>query len=329
MKRNLYMMSGGRLKRKDNTLYFENEAGIKKAIPIEQVDALHFFGQVDLNTATIHLLSQHDVPIHFYNYYGFYDGSFMPRKQKVSGYSLVKQCEHVSDLSKRLFLAKCFVSSGIHHMQRNIRKHTSELTSLMATISSHSASLQDAGNIATVMGIEGHCRQLYYESFRTLLKGDDSIQWEYRSKRPPHDPINALISYGNSMMYTTVLSEVYKTVLDPTVSYLHEPSAKRFSLCLDIAEIFKPFIVDAIILSLVNNRRIQSQHFTVEDGICYLNEEGRKRFVEAYDEKLKTTFKHRLLKRNVTYRYAIRLEAYKLIKHVTGDKTYKPFKAWW
>lgn len=321
------MMSAGRLKRKDNTLYFVNEEGLSRPIPIDQVDTIHFFGQVDFNTSALHIMSQHDVLFHMYNYYGFYDGSFVPRKKKLSGFSLVKQCEHVSDMSKRLYLARCFVSSGIHHMQRNIRKHTSELTSILDTMNAHQAALEHVKTIPQLMGIEGQCRQLYYQSFPVMLKGN--MTWEYRSKRPPHDPINALISYGNSLMYSAILSEVYKTVLDPTVSYLHEPSQKRFSLCLDISEIFKPFIVDPIIFSLINNRRIQDKHFAMEDGICLLNDDGRKRFVEAFDERLKTTFQHRQLKRNVTYRYAIRLEAYKLIKHMIGDEKYKPFKAWW
>lgn len=130
-------------------------------------------------------------------------------------------------------------------------------------------------------------------------------------------------------MYTAIISEIYKTVLDPTVSFLHEPSTKRFSLSLDIAEIFKPLVVDSLILTLLNNRRLQEKHFEKKDGGVLLNEDGRKRFLEAFDEKMKTTIKHRKLKRNVSYRYLIRLEAYKLIKHFIGDETYKPFKAWW
>jgi CRISPR-associated protein Cas1 len=150
-----------------------------------------------------------------------------------------------------------------------------------------------------------------------------------RTKQPPKDPVNALISFGNSLMYTAILSELYKTVLDPTVSYLHEPSTKRFSLSLDFAEIFKPLVVDPLILTLLNKRRIQEKHFETEGDAVYLNEEGRKIFIAAFDEKMQTTIKHRKLNRNVSYRYLIRLEAYKLIKHVIGDETYKPLKAWW
>jgi CRISPR-associated protein Cas1 len=131
-------------------------------------------------------------------------------------------------------------------------------------------------------------------------------------------------------MYTTVLSEIYKTQLNPTISFLHEPAMKRYSLSLDISEIFKPLIVDSLILSLINNRSINKNHFEfIEDKICFLNEKGKKIFIKAYEDRLVKTIKHRKLNRQTSYRYLIRLEGYKLIKHFIGDQVYKPLKAWW
>ena len=227
----------------------------------------------------------------------------------------------------RSYLAKSFVSSGLHHMLRNLRKSGSDTKVYIDTIDAYIPLLEEAQNIPALMGIEGKCRNVYYSAFKVLLKKD--FTWKSRSKRPPRDPINAMISFGNSLIYTTILSEIYKTVLDPTVSFLHEPSRKRFSLCLDLSEIFKPLLVDPIIFSLVNNRRISEVNFDFTDSAVFLNGEGRKRFLAAFDEKMKTTIMHRKLKRKVSYRYLIRLEAYKLIKHFLGDEVYKPFKAWW
>lgn len=131
-------------------------------------------------------------------------------------------------------------------------------------------------------------------------------------------------------MYQVVLSEIYKTQLNPTISYLHEPSTKRYSLSLDIAEIFKPLIVDPLIFTLVNKRQLKKEHFDFLEGeICYLNEEGKKKFIVGWEERLNQSIKHRTLKRNTSYRYLIRLECFKLIKHVIGDEVYKPLKAWW
>ncbi|WP_281243876.1 CRISPR-associated endonuclease Cas1 [Alteribacillus iranensis] len=123
------------------------------------------------------------------------------------------------------------------------------------------------------MGKEGRIRQSYYDAFTAILPED--FAYKGRSKQPPNDPLNALISFGNSMMYRGVLSEIYRTQLDPTISYLHEPSTKRFSLSLDLAEIFKPLIVDPLIFSLVNRKALTLKHFDMlEEKMCYLNEEG-------------------------------------------------------
>ena len=177
------------------------------------------------------------------------------------------------------------------------------------------------------MGAEGRARKKYYESYNAFLKND--FHFNKREKKPPNDPINALISFGNSMMYTTVLGEIYKTQLDPTISYLHEPSTKRFSLSLDLAEIFKPLIVDSVIFNMINKGMIKKSDFDIDEGICYLNENGRKKFIKEYENKLSTTVRHRTLNRNVSYRGLIRLECYKLIKMLLGDEDYKPLKAWW
>ncbi|MFA5397162.1 MAG: CRISPR-associated endonuclease Cas1 [Methanogenium sp.] len=183
-----------------------------------------------------------------------------------------------------------------------------------------------ANDISELMGIEGRIRYNYYKAFSNILNDDFGYK---KRTRPPTDPINALISFGNSLMYTTVLGEIYKTQLDPTISYLHEPSTKRFSLSLDIAEIFKPLIIDTILFTVINKKIITNNDFTKNDGICMLNEKGKRKFIEEYEKKLSTTIKHRKLNRHVSYRGFIRLECYKLIKYFIGDDIYTPLRAWW
>lgn len=127
-----------------------------------------------------------------------------------------------------------------------------------------------------------------------------------------------------------VLSEIYKTHLDPSISFLHEPSTKRFSLSLDLAEVFKPLMVDSVIFTLINKKQISVRgDFEYIDDMVLLNENGRKKFLSEWTRKLRTTVKHRALKRNTSYQYLIRLEAYKLIKHFINDQRYKPLRAWW
>ncbi len=326
MDKDYYIFSNGRIQRKDNTIYFANEKEEKRPLPIEQTSKIHVFGEVDLNTKLLNYLSQYGIMLNFYNYYGFYSGTFYPRKKNVSGFLIVNQAMHYNCGDKRLYLAKSFIDSAVFHIIRNLRKYK-DTEGFMKRIEKEKENILNANSVDELMGAEGRMRKIYYEAYNAFLKED--FKFIKREKRPPTDPINALISFGNSLMYTTVLGEIYKTQLDPTISFLHEPSTKRFSLSLDIAEIFKPLIVDPIIFSLINNRKITIKDFDFEEELCFLNEEGRKKFISEYEKKLEVTIKHRTLNRKTSYRMFIRLECYKLIKHFIGDETYKPLKAWW
>ncbi|MGL5069016.1 MAG: type I-B CRISPR-associated endonuclease Cas1b [Sarcina sp.] len=326
MGRDYYIFSNGRIKRKDNTIYFEDEMSNKKGIPIEDIERLHLFGEIDLNTKFLNYISRYSILISICNYYGFYSGTYYSKKKNVAGLILVKQSEVYMDYGKRLYVAKAFIDSGYHHILRNLRRHKVEDRYIDAIEKERSA-INNAIGIEELMGAEGRGRKIYYEAMNSFLT--EEFKFTKREKRPPKDPINALISFGNSMMYTTVLGEIYKTQLDPTISYLHQPSTKRFSLSLDIAEIFKPLIVDSIIFSMVNKKMLTAKDFDIEHEICYLNEEGKKKFIREYENKLNTTISHRILKRKVSYRYLIRLECYKLIKLMIEGQEYKPLKAWW
>ncbi len=329
MQKNYYILQSGRLKRKQNTLYLENING-KKAFPVNAVDSIFAFGEIDINSKLLNFLSQNKIPVHFFNYYGFYSGSFYPREYLNSGLLIVKQVEHYLISEKRIEIAKEFVNTASYNMLQNLKyykKQGKAVETIIQAIEQERRQISPVGNVPELMGIEGRIRDNYYNAFKNILRPGFEI--EKRVKRPPNNMINCLISFGNSLIYATVLSEIYRTQLNPTISYLHEPSERRFSLSLDISEIFKPIIADRIIFNLVNNRLIKEKHFMKELNYCYLNDNGKKLFITEYNKKLNTTIKHRKLKRNVSYQRLIRLECYKLIKHLLGEQKYEGFKMWW
>ncbi|HIE59137.1 MAG TPA: type I-B CRISPR-associated endonuclease Cas1 [Hydrogenothermaceae bacterium] len=331
MSRRFYINSNGRLRRKDNTLYFEREIDKKvekKALPINDIDAIYIFGEVDINTKALNYLSQFDIPIHIFNYYGYYSGTFLPRRKNVSGSLVIEQAKHYINPQKRQYLAISFVEGAVHHILRNLRKSGVNKNEYSDIEKELFPKIFETKSIEELMAIEGNIRDRYYQLFNKIIKNKD-FYIEKREKRPPNNPINALISFGNSIMYNSILTEIYRTQLDPTISFLHAPQEKRFSLSLDIAEIFKPFIIDSIIISLINTGIITVKDFNIDLNYAYLNENGRKKFLKAYEEKLTKTIKHRKLKRKVSYKQLIRFECYKLIKHFISDEDYKPFKAWW
>ena len=330
MKRNYYITKNGRLKRKDNTLYLEFESGERKAIPIEDVEGIYLMGETDLNTKLLNFLAQQKIPLHVFNYYGYYSGSYYPREHLNSGFLLVNQVQCYKNNGKRLAIAKELIKSASHNILRNLKYYQnrkSGLENYITEIENTVSELDSINNILELMGREGHIRERYYDSFNVIL--DLEEEFTKRTKRPPDNMINALISFGNSLLYATTLGEIYHTQLNPTVSFLHEPGNRRFSLSLDISEVFKPVIVDHVIFKLINTKMLGKTDFEKDVNFCYLSEKGRKIFLREYDERLKTTIKHRNLKRNVSYRRMIRLECYKLEKYITGIEEYKAFRAWW
>jgi CRISPR-associated protein Cas1 len=334
MKKTLYIFQSGQLKRKDNSLYFENEER-RRYIPVEDTNDIYIFGEVDVTKKFLEFISQKEIILHFYNHYGYYVGSFYPREHLNAGHVVLKQAEHYLDSGKRLKLARLFVQGSIGQMVQviNYYKNRNEdkkdvLESVISELKEYPAQLEGKETIEELMAVEGHAREKYYSAFDFIIDHPD-FPFEKRSSRPPLNRLNAMISFGNSLCYTMVLSEIYKTYLDPRIGFLHATNFRRFSLNLDVAEIFKPIMVDRLIFSMLNKKIITKKDFDQHmDGIL-LSESGQKKFVHELDERMKTTVKHRHLGKSVSYRRLIRLELYKLQKHIMGEKEYVPYRSLW
>ncbi|MDK2836556.1 MAG: CRISP-associated protein Cas1 [Thermosediminibacterales bacterium] len=322
MSRTYYLFSVGKLKRKDNTLAFETDVS-RRIIPVEDVDHIYCFSELEFNTKLLIFLGQNQICLHFFDYYGNYTGSFIPREAQLSGYLVVKQVQHYLDRDKRLLLARAFVEGAIHNIRRNLEKREDKDT--CKKIDVYRKMLKETETIEQVMSLEAHTRKLYYSKWEEIT----GWAFEGRSKRPPGNALNALISFGNAMTYTTVLKEIHRTVLNPTVSFLHEPSERRFSLALDVAEVFKPVFVDRLIFKLINLNILNEKHFDTRINLSYLTEQGRRIFVTEFEKMMEKTILHRNLKRKIKYKSLIRLDLYKLIKHILGEDTYIPTKVWW
>jgi len=330
MKKNIYIFNDGTLRRKDNTIAFESELG-RKVLPIEDISEIFIFGEVDLNKAFLDYMSQKEIILHFFNYYGYYTGSFYPREHLNSGYMILKQAEYYLNEEKRLYIASKIVEGSAKNMLNVVKYYVSRGKDVGSTndkILSFTESIKDCKNTNELMGIEGNIREVYYKAFDQIIE-DEDFRFELRTRRPPKNHLNALISFGNSMLYTLVLGEIYKTHLDPRIGYLHTTNFRRFTLNLDIAEIFKPIIVDRIIFTLIDKKMIKKNDFDNELGGVLLKESARKKFVEEFDKRLSTTIKHRELGREVSYRRLIRMELYKLEKHLMGEVEYIPFVSRW
>ncbi len=323
MKESFYITSHGKIIRKENTIYFVDMNGERHLLPINKIEAIYAYGRITLNSGAISYFAQNGVPVHFFNKYGFYIGSFYPRKKYVSGTVAVKQAEHYIDRKKRIVLAKKFVSGAAGNIIRNLSRWKLDRD----YIDAQRARIDSAENIKEIMEVEGKIRDRYYELMDSIVP--EEFQIKKRVRQPPNNKMNTLISFGNTLMYTTVLTEIYNTQLYPEISYLHEPSERRFSLSLDISEIFKPIVVDRVIMKIIRKSMLNDADFRKDLNAVLLSKSGQQKFLKEYNERLKSTVMHRGLKRKVSIKKLIRIECYKLIKHILGMQEYKPLIAWW
>ncbi|HHU95720.1 MAG TPA: type I-B CRISPR-associated endonuclease Cas1 [Petrimonas sp.] len=338
MKKTYYLFNPGTLQRKDNTLRFtpmeedgngNQQEGQPRYLPVEDIAEFYAFGALNANSSLYNFLGQNGIAVHFFDYYENYTGSFMPRDGLLSGKMLLAQTSAHQNKKKRIELARKFVEGGAFNMLKNLRYYNTrgkDLDALIEKIEQYELQLPFATSVEELMGLEGNIRQIYYEGFDLII---NDFEMGTRTKQPPQNEVNALISFGNMMCYSQCLRAIHQTQLNPTISYLHSPGERRYSLSLDISEIFKPILVDRVIFKLLNRRELQERHFESKLNRCLLNPSGKKIFVKAFDDRLNETIQHRSLKRKVSYKHLIKLECYKLSKHLLGMEEYKPFKMWW
>lgn len=284
------------------------------------------FGKINCNNDLFDLLGRTGIVIHFFDYFGHYTGSFYPRNYLLSGKLLIKQVEAFKNIRTEI-AANIVKGIGeniifvLYHYYRHdneeVKRYIDDIRNIMKTLNNNL-------RINEILMIEGVIWNYFYSSFKYFLPDDFILN--KRVRKPPDNPINALISFGNSILYSKTISQLYHTHLDQRISFLHEPSESRFSLSLDISETFKPIIVFKTIFDLVNNKRLKvEKHFIKDVNYCVLNDEGKKIFISSLEERLNKVIEHPILKRKTSYLNLIKLEGYKLIKTIREGKEFIPY----
>ena len=250
---------------------------------------------------------------------------------KGSAKVLIKQVRAYSDDERRLAIAKAIIMAAMHNMRANIRYYMRRrpnqiLKETEQKLTQVIVAMNETKTVEELMLTEARGRQVYYKAFPVIIANED-FAFEGRTKRPPRDAINSLISFGNTILYNRIASEIHKSRLDIRISFLHSANNRRESLNLDIAEIFKPVVVDRAIFTTINRGELDCRENFEEnpdDGGIYLSGEGKRIFLGTLDRKLlqKVTVKGS----SITYDALIKNEIRKLQRHIEQDEKYTAYK---
>jgi CRISPR-associated protein Cas1 len=321
----------------------------KKRIPLHKVDDVVVMGEVTMTASALYLLLEKNIEIHFLNYFGQFKGRLSPPLTKNSLLRMAQHRAH-NDMTRRCELARRFVIGKLSNQRTMLQRHNRRQpdAALSHEIDHIAILIRDLTNLSvvtetvqklisgdtaivgtpleTILGLEGAGSAAYFRSFGKLLA--DQQQWLFagRVKRPPTDPVNALLSYGYSLLTSQVASTLQMVGFDQYIGYLHSSTYGRPALALDLMEEFRPIIVDSVVLTLLNNRMLTPSDFIIELGAYRLKKEPRKLFLTRFEERLNEEITHPIFGNKVKYRRCIELQARLIAKYLTGEiKEYPPF----
>ncbi|MEM4058604.1 MAG: type I-B CRISPR-associated endonuclease Cas1b [Thermoplasmata archaeon] len=317
-----YITQNGKIEREGSTLYFIGE-DFKKHLPAQNISEIIISAKVSISSWALDYFSKVGIIVHVLSEDFQYLSSIIPYTRSELGQNVILQSEYYLDNTKRIKIAAEIVNGIKYNILRNLRYYNEKID-LNTEISKIKNYDPYKNEIEAVRGIEGNIWNVYYSTFPKIFKDLSHFERKYN---PPPDPINAMISFGNTLLYSTTLTAIILSGLNPAISFLHEPSDRSFSLALDIADIFKPVIVERMISNLINNKIIKDSYFTEKNDGCYLNAIGKKIFMENYRDKIETVLKLRENNKYLSYQSIIQNECYKLMKSLRGEIDYKAYRA--
>lgn len=324
-----HIVSDGILNQEDYNLIFENEYK-KELIVLNNIDTINIYSNVIFSKKIFDIFYNRRMSVAIYNKYNNLLGTFIPTSIASTTELSIEQLKLYSSDKDRMYIAKQFVMAAGHNLNENLKyylKHNknSHIAFCISKISNLIKLENECDNYNNLLSLEGNVRMLYYSCINDIIS-NNTFDFNNRNRRPPKDPINALISYGNTILYNYVAKKIYKSKLDIRIGFLHATNKRKESLNLDISEIFRPIIVDKVIFSLINRHEIKEElHFKyLENNACYLNDLGRKIFIQAFENKMFSKIK--INNKYYSYSDLIMNEIYKLVNHIKGTKKYKAYK---
>jgi CRISP-associated protein Cas1 len=316
------------VKKRDGYLIVQYSDRRKVEVPLIKVTQVVVSGDVTLTTPALHTLLEMGIEVCFLSLYGQFRGRLSPPAAKNASIRREQYRIHM-DQQQALLIAQACVRGKLENMRAMLLRANRSLQNdeISEAANSIRHMVQQASRTATtgsLLGIEGNGSASYFRVFPKLLR--DSCDFTHRRRRPPTDPVNALLSLGYTLLLHQVSAAIQIVGFDPYMGFLHKTRHGRPALALDLMEEFRPIISDSVVLNVLNHRILTAKDFQDELGVIHLKPEARKTFYAKFEERLQEEIQHPHFGYRVSYRRCIELQARLLAKWLTGEiPHYEPF----
>lgn len=303
-------------------------------VPLLKVSSVVLFGRVSVTPDAMQSLLEHQIDLCFLTAFGKYIGRMQP---PVSGNSLLRKAQFraAESTSQCLQLSQGFIKGKLANMRVLLVRQAREeqegadrwraLDAAITRIKLAESSLARAQDVDQARGYEGEASAQYFGVFDHLIKqhgqhGQDGFRFEKRLKRPPTDPVNAMLSFGYALLANDLHSAINIVGLDPYVGYLHADRHGKPSLALDLMEEFRALVVDSVVLTMINKRMMTPDDFESQlGGVCRMTDAARRTFLRQYEERKLTEFRHPIFNYKMSYRQAFEMQTRILAKALKGE----------
>jgi len=316
----------------------ESEKILEK-VRASDVSHVALFGNIQISTQAIQMLCEKEIPISYFSMGGWFYGITRGHELK-NVFTRMEQFRLSRDPGVCLNLARRFVHGKIrNHRTLLMRNHIEAPPPVLAKLKTLADSAMVADSLESLLGTEGAAASFYFGQFAGMLKADDDLNadstngtpplcfnFSGRNRRPPTDPINAMLSLAYSLLSKDCTLAALAVGLDPYVGFYHQPRFGRPALALDVMEEFRPLIAESVVLTAVNNRQILPKHFVQAGQAVNLSPAGRKEFFQVYEQRMGALITHPVFEYKVSYRRVLELQFRLLARYLTGEiPQYVPF----
>lgn len=320
---------GARVGRTGERLMVRADDQTRADVRMIDVSEVSVFGNVQVSTQAIQELAQRDCPVTFFSGGGFFYAILhgMPAR---TVHLRIRQHAIAADEQASLPLARQIVRGKILNQRTLLRRNARDLPErVVPQLRRLALAALRARSRDALLGIEGSAANLYFGHFSRMLTGDvDTFHFNDRNRRPPRDATNALLSLGYAMLTKDLTVTCLAVGMEPYVGVFHQPGRGKPALALDLMEEFRSIVVDSIVINAINRGMVGPSDFVARGGAVALNPAGRRRFIEAYEQRLSTLVVHPIFGYQVSYRRALEVQVRLFSRAVGGEvPRYMPFLA--